>query len=279
MEFRLSFTFFDGKKGVSFIPELKCSIFFLDSHKVWIGFSEMIKIWRESFYFELIWKSCCRYCRYLPRAVRGIPLLVELAQYLYCILQYWDLDHQKLWSSDWIQCSVLAQPFHSAVISHLLQEPCLWWEERFADQAASGHEEGTSRILLQVGSLFLWGGVWDPWHVALVLSSLEQLRMLENKLWKGLALMCCGGSAGGEKSQPVIFCRINRSASTSEWVETDQETGFKLQLWSSTSLAPELTPPFFSFSGFGKQGQLKVFCEAPPPMQTRCSSSREGSWR
>lgn len=25
----------------------------------------------------------------------------------------WDFDHPKPWSSDWIQCSVLAQPFHS----------------------------------------------------------------------------------------------------------------------------------------------------------------------
>lgn len=36
-------------------------------------------------------------------------------------------------------------------------------------------------------------------------------------------------------------------------------------------LIPKLKLLFFRFSGFGKQEQLKVFCEAPPPMQTRCS--------
>lgn len=111
----------------------------------------------------------------------------------------------------------------------LPQEPCLWWEERIVDQTTSGHEEGTSRILLQVGSLCLWWAVWDSWAVALVSSSLEQLRMLENKLWKGLALLCCGGSVQVWRNHSQWFSGGSTGLTpASECNDTDQETGFKL---------------------------------------------------
>lgn len=215
MEFRLSFTFFEGgKKGVSFIPKLKCSIFFsylLIPTRCELVFLNSLKFWEKSFLLDLF---ASRVAILTKGSEENSSAGRTSTVFVLCtlILRFWSSKVLEQWlDSVFSVCPAL--PLTPSFL-HLLQESCLWWEERFVDQTASGHEEGTSRILLQVGSLCLWCAVWDPWDVALVSSSLEQLRMLENKLWKCLGLLCCGGSASEKKSQPVIFYRINSSDSS-----------------------------------------------------------------